>query len=77
MASGRITEGIDVREPLTWQAARRWLIWPTAAALVVALGALLGVRLAEQGRPLAAADPRHLVLGLRRDGRERPALATS
>ena len=55
MASGRITEGRDVREPLTWQAARRWLIWPTAAALVVALGALLGVRLAEQGRPLAAA----------------------
>ena len=44
-----------MREPLTWQAARRWLIWPTAAALVVALGALLGVRLAEDGRPLAAA----------------------
>ena len=45
---------MTIREPVSWQAARRWLIWPTAAALVVALGALLGVRLAEDGRPLAA-----------------------
>jgi diguanylate cyclase len=44
-----------MRDPITWHAVRRWLIWPTAAALVVALGALLGVHLAEDGRPLAAA----------------------
>ena len=44
-----------MRESITRHAVRRWLIWPTAAALVVALGALLGVHLAEDGRPLAAA----------------------
>ena len=44
-----------MRDPITWHAVRRWLIWPMAAALVVALGALLGVKLAEEGRPLAAA----------------------
>ena len=44
-----------MRDPITWHAVRRWLIWPTAAALVVALGAVLGVHLAEDGRPLAAA----------------------
>jgi diguanylate cyclase len=44
-----------MRDPITSHAVRRWLIWPTAAAFVVALGALLGVHLAEEGRPLAAA----------------------
>ena len=65
-----------VREPLNWQAARRWLIWPTAAALVVAIGALLGVRLAEDGRPLAAAVLVASLLVLRRNGRQRPRLAS-
>ena len=46
-----------MRDPITWHAVRRWLIWPMAAALVVALGAVLGVKLAEEGRPKDRGGP--------------------
>jgi diguanylate cyclase (GGDEF)-like protein len=43
-----------MREPLGWKAARRWLLWPTASAVVIAAGAFASMQLNEDGRPWAA-----------------------
>ena len=44
----------NVFESLTWKAARRAMLWPLAAAVVVALGALAGMQLVQDDRPFAA-----------------------
>jgi diguanylate cyclase (GGDEF)-like protein len=43
-----------VREPLSWKAARHWLLWPAASVFVIATGAFAIMELSQDGRSLAA-----------------------
>jgi diguanylate cyclase (GGDEF)-like protein len=43
-----------MREPLSWRAARRWLLWPTASVVVIAAGTFASMQLNADGRPWAA-----------------------
>jgi diguanylate cyclase len=43
-----------VREPHSWKAARRWLLWPAASVFVIATGAFAIMELSREGRSLAA-----------------------
>jgi len=44
-----------VLESFTWKAARRSLAWPSATAIVVAIGAVTATQLVQDDRPVAAA----------------------